>query len=433
MTYTTLPEPARGCLLAFATLILIMFIYCIIRMLDAGRRNIYLVCTCVMSALAFSLYQGMVMYQQEDLASFDVPVWMIITVLVILLMYCAYIQYNIVVWQRSNITGMSVKEAFDRLPAGLAYYTESGVPVMVNETMQEISRSISGEGVRDACAFWERIKTCDRGDVSKDADSAIVRIKDNRIFSIRRRSVTAGGARVYELIASDISREYELTNELEIKRDRARVLNTRLKALMETIEYVSMNRELLKLKTALHDNIGQSILIAKRYLFAPDSVDKKRMLEFWQDNARHLVNDEPEEWELPYYVISKEADLMGIKLNIIGELPGERELIPVVDAAVSAQVSNTLKHTNGTQVTIEVADKGTGYCLSLKNDGEMPDGEIEPRGGLKNLQSEIRAVNGSMEIIYSPEFILKITLPKGESNAGQGSYSGGLPHDKRDI
>ena len=96
---------------------------------------------------------------------------------------------------------------------------------------------------------------------------------------------------------------------------------------METIEYVSMNRELLKLKTALHDNIGQSILIAKRYLYSPDSVDKKRMLEFWQDNARHLVNDEPEEWELPYYVISKEADRLGIRLKILGELPKEQELI----------------------------------------------------------------------------------------------------------
>lgn len=418
MTYTALSQPSRGYLLAFATLILIMFIYCIIRMLDAGRRNIYFVCTCVMAAVAFSLYQGMVMYQQEDLASFDVPVWVIAATLVILLVYCICIQYSIVVWQRSNITGMSVKEAFDRLPAGLAYYTKSGIPIMINGTMQEISRSVLGSGITDANSFWEKIKDRGRDDISNDDDSSIVRAKDNRIFSIRRRALTVSGISVYELIASDISREYELTHELETKRDKARVLNTRLKALMETIEYVSMNRELLKLKTALHDNIGQSILIAKRYLYSPDSVDRKRMLEFWQDNARHLMNDEPEEWELPYYVISKEADLMGIKLNIIGELPKERELIPVVDAAVSAQVSNTLKHTNGTQVTIEVTDTGDGYRLCLKNDGELPEGEIEPHGGLLNLQNRIDAAGGSMEILYSPNFVIKITLPKGEGYAG---------------
>lgn len=417
MTYTMLPELTRGYLLAIATLVLIVYIYCIVRMLDAGRRNAYLVCTCLMFAAAFSLYQGMIMYQQEDLASFDVPIWMIVTALVILMLYISYIQYNIVVWQRSNITGMSVKEAFDRLPAGLAYYTDSGIPVMVNETMQEVSRSVQDAGVADASAFWEKIKTCDCEDISNDDDSSIVKTEDNRIYNIKRRTVMTSGFRVYELVASDISREYELTHELEAKRDKARVLNTRLKALMETIEYVSMNRELLKLKTALHDNIGQSILIAKRYLYSPESVDRKRMLEFWQDNARHLMNDEPEEWELPYYVISKEADLMGIKLNVIGELPKEKELIPVVDAAVSTQVSNTLKHTSGTQVTIAVTDMGNSYRLRLNNDGEMPEGEIEPQGGLKNLSSEIGAVGGSMEIVYSPDFALEITLPKGEGYA----------------
>ncbi|MCR5733343.1 MAG: hypothetical protein K6G22_01940 [Lachnospiraceae bacterium] len=412
MTYTMLPEITRGLLLAFATFIMIMYIYCIIRMFDAGRKSAYLVWTCIMAGITYVLYQGMVMFQQEDLNSFDVPVLLLVPVLVILLLYSVYMQYNIVMWQRSNISAMSVKEAFDKLPTGLAYYTSGGVPVMINEAMQDLSRNVFGQTVTDAGAFWEKLKANETGDPVRDDNTAIVRA-GNKIFSVKQRSLQISGVDVYELTAADISKEYELTRELEEKRDKARVLNTRLKALMETIEYVSMNRELLKLKTALHDNIGQSILIAKRYLHSPDSVDRKRMLEFWQDNARHLMNDEPEEWELPYYVISKEADLMGIKLNVIGELPKERELIPVVDAAVSAEVSNTLKHTNGTQVTIEVTESGDNYVLSLKNDGEVPRGNIEPLGGLENLRRKAEDAGGSMEILTSPDFILKITLPKG--------------------
>ena len=218
---------------------------------------------------------------------------------------------------------------------------------------------------------------------------------------------------VYELIASDISREYELTRELEGKRDKARVLNSRLKTLMKTVDYVSMNRELLKLKTALHDNIGQSILIARRYLSAPESVDRKGMLEFWQDNVKHLISDEPEEWELPYYVISREADMLGIKLDIIGELPKDKELIAVVDAAVSTVVSNTLKHTNGTKVTIAVSETADDYCMNLSNNGEALHEQKEPQGGLENLRGEIEDAGGRMEILYSPDYMLKITLPKG--------------------
>ena len=412
MTYTSLPEPFRGALLAFATIILIMFIYCIIRMLDAGRRSAYLAWTCLMAVATFTLFQGMIMYQQEDLESFDVPVMILIPALIILFLYCVYMQYNIVLWQRSNITAMSVNEAFDRLPAGLAYYTAGGVPILVNEAMQELSRNIFGGPVTDAHEFWKNLKSHDIEGAAGDDESAIVRAGD-KIYSIRQRALHISGIEVYELTGADISKEYGLTRELEEKRDRARVLNIRLKALMETLEYVSMNRELLKLKTALHDNIGQSILIAKRYLYAADSVDKKRMLEFWQDNVRHLINDEPEDWELPYYVISKEADLMGIRLNIIGELPKERELIPIVDTAVSAQISNTLKHTNGNEITISVSETGDEYILSLKNDGEATEGRAEPKGGLENLRRKLEEAGGRMEIISSPDFILKITLPKG--------------------
>ncbi|MCR5419509.1 MAG: hypothetical protein K6E98_00685 [Lachnospiraceae bacterium] len=159
---------------------------------------------------------------------------------------------------------------------------------------------------------------------------------------------------------------------------------------------------------------GQSILLAKRYLYSPDSVDKNRMLEFWQDNVKHLINDEPEEWELPYYVISKEADRLGIKLSIIGELPKERRLIPVIDAAVSAQVGNTLKHTNGTTVTVAVSDKGDNYGIVLTNDGESLHGDIEPLGGLENLLREVENAGGLMEIEQAPDFALKISLTKGE-------------------
>ena len=414
MTYTSLPEIERGYLLVFATLVLIIYIYCIIRMLDAGRKNLQFACTCVAAAVAFVLYQGMVMYQQEDLDSFDVPVSVIISAFAGCLIFGAYMLYDIVVWQRTNISAMSVKEAFDRLPTGLAYYTPSGVPIMVNEAMQQLSRSIFGEPVTDAKAFWEKTVSYGGDDALRDENNAIVNAGNNGIYNIRRREVLVNGVGMYELTASEISTEYKLTGELEAKRDMAKVLNSRLKALMGTVEYVSMNRELLKLKTALHDNIGQSILLAKRYLYSPDSVDRQRMLEFWQDNVKHLINDEPEEWELPYYVISKEADRLGIKLSIIGELPGERRLIPVVDAAVSAQVGNTLKHTNGTTVTIAVSDKGDSYCIVLTNDGEPPRGEIEPSGGLKNLRRDVENAGGTMEIEQSPDFALRITLPKGE-------------------
>lgn len=416
MTYTLLPETLRGWILVFATVILIVYMYCFIRMLDIGREKAYLIVTGLLLLLAFVLYQGMIMYQQGDRESMDIPVVLIVLIYVFLFLFSILLLQNFNRWQNENISGMSVREAFEKIPLGLLYYIPSGIPVMINKTMQSISHDIFGRSITDANLFWDHIISNKQEVVIRGENTAIVSLSDGRVYSFKRDIIDMDEAKVYEVTAIDISNEYRLSEELDEKQNRAKILNSRLKALMGTIEYVTMNRELLQLKIALHDNIGQSILLAKRYLYSPDSVDDGRMLEFWQDNIRHLVSDEPEEWELPYYVISKEADRLGIKLCILGALPEEQELIPVVDEAISVHIGNTLKHADSDEVTVSVTENDAEYVISLKNNDHRAVGEVTERGGLKNLRNEVERVGGSMEIITEPEFELRIRLPRRRGN-----------------
>lgn len=403
MTYTLLPEIIRGILLVFTTVILIIYLAAIIRMLIMGMRNLMLAVTVAAALLGFILYQFMCNYQESDIDSFDFPVIALVMILVLLFVYSIYTFVYISGWKQKNLSRLSVSEAFDRIPTGLCYYMADGTPIMVNEAMQEISRRLTGRSIVDATDF---------------ADKAPELVhNEEKVYSIRQNTLDIDGHEVYELTAADISREYELSRRLELQCSRARVINNRLKALMGTIEYVTMNRELFQLKRSLHDNIGQSILIAKRYLTVPDSVDKKEMIDFWRGNINHLINDQPEEWELPYYVISKEADRLGIRLDIRGVLPEETDLIPVVDAAISTELGNTLKHADGTVVTITVTEDNDRYILKLTNDGRPPESEITERGGLTNLRNIVEEAGGSMEITSLPRFIMTVILPgKGEES-----------------
>ena len=414
MNYTDLPVLYRGYLLVGSTLVTILYIYILIRLIGQGRRKFDYILPSVLLAVSLVLFEIMTMIQQGD-QSFPVPVALIIPALIILLIWAAILLNMIIRWQKEHISAMSVKEAFDKLPAGLVFYTRSGIPVMVNETMQDISRELFNRPVTDAVKFWDDLKNY-RSEYVPEEDQAIVKDRHDRVYSIKKKQMMINDLEVMELTAVDISREYELTRELEVRQDQARVLNARLKALMGTIEYVTMNRELLKLKQALHDNIGQSMLIARRYLYAPDSVERDQMISLWQGNILHLINDEPEEWELPYYVISREAEMLGIRLDITGELPTESRLIPVVDAAISTQLGNTLKHADGRNVFITVSNKKDGYTLSFTNDGKAPEGEIEEKGGLAGLRKEVEGVGGTMEMCSKPRFELTIRLPREEIN-----------------
>ncbi|MCR4807271.1 MAG: hypothetical protein K5857_06310 [Lachnospiraceae bacterium] len=412
MTYSSLSVSQRGCLLALVTFILILYIYCLVKMLEHGRYMVDIVIVAIMTMVAFTVFQVMVMYQQGDLEGLDIQARILALILIFLLSYVIFLHYNIAKWHSEHLSGMSVKEAFDKLPAGLMFYGGSGIPIMVNETMDRLSRNALGDPVTDGRIFWEKLKESTREGVKEDEDYVIVKARDGGVYGVTRSILNIRGHEVFELTAIDISREYELTEEYEMKRDQARILNTRLKALMGTIEYVTMNKELLQLKAALHDNIGQSILIAKRYLYAPGSVEKKRMLDFWSDNIGHLTNDDPEEWELPYYVISKEADRLGIRLDIIGDLPDDPELIPVVDAAISVHIGNTLKHADGTGATVLARKTGSHYVISFTNGGKPTGERIVERGGLSNLRREVEAVGGRMEVLSSPYYILRVILPE---------------------
>ncbi|MBQ7582840.1 MAG: hypothetical protein IJU25_08485 [Lachnospiraceae bacterium] len=415
MTYTLLPELTRGYLLTFATVILIMYIYDLIRLIDLHTKKILLIASLPMFLITFVLYQGMIMYQQEFRISFDIPVKILVPALIALFGHSVFLQGYIKKWQNENISAMSVKEAFDKLPEGLTYYLPDGLAIMINNRMQEISRNLFGKGINDVTEFWDLLNRNQSERRITDENQLIVTGKNGNVYSFKKDHLQIDDADVFELTAVDISKEYELTRELESRQNQEQILNKRLRALMDTIEYVTMNRELLQLKSALHDNIGQSILIAKRYLHAPGSVDRKRMLEFWQDNIRHLINDEPEVWELPYYVIEKEADRLGIRLNIIGKLPDEADLIPIMDAAISVHVGNVMKHADGSEVTIAVKEEPSCYRISLTNDGALPDGEVVEKGGLQNLRHEIEGIGGKMEIVSRPAFDLKITLPKANA------------------
>ena len=408
MSYTPLPSLMRGILLVILTVTLIFYLYCLLRIILLGRKKRELVFPGIMTFLTFLLFEIMTMIQQKDQPPIPgVPVPLLLISIVVLMSYVVCLQVYIRRWQKTHVSAMSYREAFNCLPTGLLFYSRTGVPIMVNEAMQEISRGLFGKPVTDGGSFWEEV----RGGEDKDTDRCIRKTETGKVYSIRKDEILESSIPLYQVTAVDISREYEMTGNLKERQEKARLLNSRLKVLMDSIEYVTMNRELLQLKTALHENIGQCILIAKRYLYAPESVDRKRMLDFWKECMRHLINEKPEVWELPYYVTSREADQLGIHLEIIGQLPDEPAMIPVIDTAISTHIGNTLKHANGTEAIIAATEKNGKYILTFTNNGMPPEGRITEKGGLLNLRREVERIGGELTIRSEPVFEMKIILP----------------------
>ena len=94
---------------------------------------------------------------------------------------------------------------------------------------------------------------------------------------------------MYEIVAQDISEEYAISLELEDKQHQADAVNRSLRELNETITQMTIEKEVMKTKAWVHDELGQALLLAKRYIQVPESVDKAQVLQAWRQSVMLLL------------------------------------------------------------------------------------------------------------------------------------------------
>jgi signal transduction histidine kinase len=414
--YAAISDLWQGLLCLAALLGCLLFFYDLLRSVQLGRKRALLL-SAVLLLLSLAHIQVMMMnafwspHYPLGIHLKAVPTALFCLALLSL---GGSMQYRLRRWSRSHISPMSVKEAFDRLPAGLCYYLPGGLIKLVNTSMDALCQDAVGAPMTDPEGFRRALEAGDLPASLRGGEAPMLRFADGRVYSFAHRLLDTELGPVHELLAMDVSRDCAMNRELEEKQARARELNVRLKALLGSIEYLTMSRELMQLKSELHDRLGQSLLLSRRYLLEPGSVEESEVREAWQKNLSLLENSRPESWQAPYYLRKLEAEALGIRLEISGSLPEESRLIPVVETALSVHVTNVLRHARGNRALVSCRRERGGYCLELTNDGDPPALPLREGGGLGNLRSRVEALGGSMALEASPTFRLGIWLPGSE-------------------
>lgn len=328
--FYALPPTFRGWIRLWSVAVMMCHLYHSIRYRQLGKKGAVRWFSLSMVVLNVTFFY---LLQQQNhrvfLFSFVIPTAWVVAFLVLSTAIGAVAQFRINGWHRNHISAMSVHEVFDSLPAGLCYYRAGGLPILVNEKMRQIGLQLYGTSLMNGETLWHDIIAGRFSDGMLFDNAPILQTHDGRVYSFCLSELPFQGTRIYEMIASDITEEYDMTLTLEEKLKQAHIVNMRLKALMDSIEYVTMSRELLQIKATLHDNIGRSLLLARKYLTASEETDRRELLRLWQTNIRWLKNLEPETWQQPYYVIFMQANRLGIEIEVIGEMPQETHLIPL--------------------------------------------------------------------------------------------------------
>ena len=78
-------------------------------------------------------------------------------------------------------------------------------------------------------------------------------------------------------------------------------------------------------------------------------------------------------------------------------------------------MTNCIKHADGNEVYIRIAERNHCHDITITNNGRVPTGPIREGSGLSALRHSIESYGGEMHISHEPRFALLITIPAKEN------------------
>lgn len=386
----------------------------------------YATCSVVLAAAVFIILQSMgdvSLCANEADPRFSLPAvilkdvpWIIVA-LVMVVIFAAEVLCLVAVNRagRDKLSPGSVKESLDALPDGVCFFSEDGRILLSNRRMQHISSDITGIGILNGEKLWRCIEEKSvKTDVS---DGLVILTSDSKVWNVRRSEIEAEGNRINEIVALDVTEQYELRRELEERNERLNSVNERLRIFSRDMSRLTAEKELLDAKIKVHDDLGRSLLAFRAYLTAePSKRDRSKLLPLWRYVISVMKKETApsEEWD----AIEKTAESLHIQIEINGDLPAGLADLPVsgevrsaIMAAIRECLTNTARHAGGDRLFVLIkcgADAPHGIRIEITNNGRAPLVPIQEAGGLSNLRHMVERAGGIMTIESSPQFLLRL-------------------------
>ncbi len=323
--------------------------------------------------------------------------------------YLVWIIRSEFIFRKNQLSPASIKESMDSLPDGVLFATQEGRVLLANEAMLRIGQQLLGRRIVNASEFWKSVA----GEAG--TEETIVTLPDETIRRFRRVELMTEERPLVRITATDLTDLYHLTEELRQRNRELTKMNERLRQYRVHVDVYTREKEHLQIKTRIHREIGQLLLVTRHAIMAENEDTLRSVLRGWK-LLETSMRDEPEtEWSSQAkQQLLKAAEAAGAELTISGEFPKEKEIISLLMGACAEATINAVRHAEAKHVAMKISAERSEYYVCFTNDGRRPEGNIEPAGGLDSLKGSVEAMGGAMELRSEPEFQLILKIPRIE-------------------
>ncbi|MBR5180065.1 MAG: hypothetical protein IKW90_14910 [Lachnospiraceae bacterium] len=344
---------------------------------------------------------------------YNIKLWAVLVYIAVMILFDTIILRIIKRYRHENFTVISVKQGLDAMEEGICFYTENGLPQFVNEAMNDMSIRLTGTTINDASAFWKKLRKREISEdctiISGNEEMVIVKTPE-KVCAFSNRNMEVGDE-LKEMVMVDITSEYRTFEELLAKTESLELRQARLKEYNRNVTTATIEKELLNAKVHIHDELGEILLAAKRYVKTGDG-NRQLLTDFWMKNLKLLGVERKQEEQDEYKEIYKAAADIGMKIEIEGSLPEEKTAKTVTASALHECLTNTFRHAGGDTVYVKAETRDGKLALTFTNNGNPPEGPIEEHGGLKSLRKIAEDAGYEMSIDTKKGFMLNLISVK---------------------
>ena len=167
-------------------------------------------------------------------------------------------------------------------------------------------------------------------------------------------------------------------------------------------------------RTALHNQLGQVLLMGRHTLEHPDSTDAELVRMATLEITRILLREAeaPSESRTDRFQQALAmAKSIGVQTEITGSLPEYPAYRALLAQAVQECAANAVKHAEGDRLVLRPEENEKEWIVRITNNGRPPKEPVTESGGLLSLRRHTEAAGGAMTVESSPAFALVLQLP----------------------
>ncbi|MDW7670479.1 MAG: hypothetical protein SCK57_03145 [Bacillota bacterium] len=318
---------------------------------------------------------------------------------------------------QTNISSLSLKEAVDRFPVGLLYADKRNRTLIRNPAMNQLLDHLNQYDVMDTRILWHNLsKAAATWNIQewKVDDNLLVRTPGQGAWFITKEDIITQNMNYKQILAADITEEDKLTGMLEERNQQLEELQRELEQAAASMDRLIQEKEIVRMKTQIHDVLGQRLTILGRLLEAElDAPVLEKVIRPLITDLGQLIRDPIETSH--HFLLSSMVEsyaFIGTAIHITGQMPERSEVAMTFVEIIRECCTNALRHGQANNVYLKLKDVEHHHCLEVQNDGTVPNNVLVEGGGIAGMRRRVEALQGNLSIILQPQFVIQVRVPR---------------------